>query len=52
MAQQLDVTNLAVDRDLHQQLKAIAEKEQRDLQVVVDRLLRFAIKAESKVKPS
>ncbi len=33
-------------------LKAIADKEQRALQVVVERLLRFAIKAEGKVKSS
>ncbi len=44
--------NIAFDSALHAALKAIADKEQRKLQVVAERIVRAGLKAEGKVKPS
>ncbi len=51
MLQQTKI-NVAIDPALHAQLKALADKEQRKLQAVVERIVRAGLKAESKVKPS
>ncbi len=44
--------NIAFDPALHAAVKAIANKEQRKVQAVADRIMRAGLKADGKVKPS
>ncbi len=52
METQQALTTVAIRRETHKQLRAIADKEDRNMQAVVERIIRAGIKAESKVKPS